>query len=101
MFAWARKATGWFPDRRPASKGTVVAAADHDDGLSYRLRHWPELPGHNRTADVYRALSMMSHRPIDRMWMLAHSRLQAEQVDSLLQRLIDDDAVEVIDGSRS
>ncbi|HEX9718748.1 MAG TPA: hypothetical protein VGA59_03380, partial [Ramlibacter sp.] len=49
---------------------------------------------------VFRALSVMSTRPINRHWILAHSKLRAEQVDKLLQRLVEEGAVEVIDGSK-
>ena len=70
------------------------------DGLIYRLKHWPRLPQEMRTADVLRALSVMSHRPVNRRWILANSRLDAGQVDSLLQRLVDQGAAEVVDGSK-
>ena len=37
--------------------------------LVYRLRHWPEqLPAGSHTADVLRALSGMSNRPVNREW---------------------------------
>ncbi|HWP11640.1 MAG TPA: hypothetical protein VNN06_07450 [Ramlibacter sp.] len=70
------------------------------DDLIYRLKHWPELPAQSRTADVFRALSVMSTRPINRRWILSHSKLRAEQLDQLLMRLIAEGAVEVIDGSK-
>jgi hypothetical protein len=43
---------------------------------------------------------MMSTRPINRGWILSHSKLRAEQVDRLLQRLVGEGAVEVIDGAK-
>jgi hypothetical protein len=73
---------------------------DNDgEGLTYRLKFWPELPSRDRTADVFRALSVMSTRPINRDWILAHSKLRAEHVDHLLRRLVGEGAVEVVDRS--
>jgi hypothetical protein len=57
------------------------------------------LPSRVRTAGVLRALSVMSNRPVNRHWILANTKLQAEDVDRLLARLVAQDAVEVIDGS--
>lgn len=71
-----------------------------DDGLVYRLKAWPDLPAASRTADVYRLLSVMSHRPVNRRWMLANTRLEADSLDALLLRLIGRGAVEVIDTAR-
>ena len=98
LYNWAKRTTTSFADLR-------VAAAQQDepeqgDGLIYRLRHWPDLPHLSRTADVFRALSVMSHRPVNRHWILANSKLQARQVDRLLQQLVDEGAVDVIDGSK-
>jgi hypothetical protein len=71
------------------------------DGLIYKLKYWPRLTGYSRTADVFRALSVMSQRPVNRNWILAHStKMRAAQVDELLQLLVDEGAVEVIDGSK-
>ncbi|MBC5767908.1 hypothetical protein [Ramlibacter albus] len=68
--------------------------------LIYRLKHWPHLPHRQKTADVLRTLSVMSHRPVNRKWILASSRLNEKQVDSLLARLVDQGAVEVTDTSQ-
>ena len=70
------------------------------EGLIYRLKYWPRLPSATRTAEVLRLLSMMSHRPVNRRWMLSHTRMGAASMDRLLQGLIDRGAVEVIDTSR-
>lgn len=99
LFNWARKTTTSFAELRFVPSERVEVDSD-GDGLIYRLKHWPELPTASRTADVLRTLSVMSHRPVNRHWILAHSRLPAAQVDKLLQRLVADDAVEVIDGSK-
>ena len=99
LYNWARKTTTSFAELR-------FASSERDDGghegdaLIYKLKHWPDLPSATKTADVFRALSVMSHRPVNRHWLLTHSKLHARQIDRLLQRLVDDDAVEVIDGSK-
>lgn len=99
LYNWARKTSTSMGELRfMASQGENM---DNDgDRLIYRLKHWPELPGQNRTADVFRALSVMSTRPINRRWILANSKLRAQQVDQLLRQLVDEGAVEVIDGSK-
>jgi hypothetical protein len=99
LYNWARKTTTSIGELRfVPSQGDDIEI--EGDGMIYRLKHWPELPIQNRTADVFRALSVMSTRPINRRWILAHSKLQAEQLDQLLMRLIAEGAVEVIDGSK-
>lgn len=99
LYRWARRTTTSFAELRfVPSEGRGMAA--EDSGLIYRLKHWPELPSRVRTADVLRALSLMSNRPVNRHWILAHSKLQAQDVDRLLARLVAQDAVEVIDGSK-
>jgi len=99
LYRWARRATSSFAELRFVPSERQATAPD-DDGLIYRLKHWPELPSHARTADVLRALSVMSNRPVNRHWLLANSKLQAQEVDRLLARLVAQDAVEVIDGAR-
>jgi hypothetical protein len=81
---------GWAPSR-PSAPEPI------DDGLVYRLKHWPDLPSAVRTADVFRLLSVMSHRAVSRRWMLAHTRLEPIRLDMLLRRLRDRADVEVID----
>ena len=98
LYKWARKTTTTFADLRVMALHRDELDLQ-DDGMIYRLKHWPDLPRTSRTADVYRTLSMMSNRPVNRRWILSHSKLRAEQVDRLLQRLVDDDAVVVVDAS--
>ena len=69
-------------------------------GLVYRLRHWPELPENLHTADVLRALSVMSSRPVNRQWILRHSRLKPQVLDRLLARLAESGDLEVLDTSK-
>lgn len=99
LHSWARKTTSSFTELRfVASQRDVM---DHEeDALIYRLKHWPDLPSFDRTADVFRALSVMSNRPVNRRWILANSKLRAKQVDELLHRLVAEGAVEVIDGKQ-
>jgi len=99
LYSWARKTTTSIGELRfvPSQRDDMENEADD---LIYRLKHWPELPAQSRTADVFRALSVMSTRPINRRWILSHSKLRAEQLDQLLMRLIAEGAVEVIDGSK-
>ena len=98
VFQWARRQRTSFAEMRFASSGSGIVEPG-GGALVYRLKHWPELPSRIRTADVLRALSVMSSRPINRHWILAHSKLRAEDVDSLLARLVEQGAVEVIAGS--
>ena len=39
----------------------------------------------------------MSHRPVNRRWILSNSRMNAGEVDGLLRRLVSQGAVHVID----
>jgi hypothetical protein len=98
FLSWARERTTFFAELRfvPPAHGPVK---HEGDGLIYRLRHWPELPAANKTADVLRTLSVMSNHPVNRHWLLAHSKLSARQLDQLLQWLVKKGAVDVIDTS--
>ncbi len=95
---WARKTSTSFAELRfaPSQRDELE---DHSEDLIYRLKHWPDLPCASRTADVLRTLSVMSTRPVNRGWIMSHSRLRARDVDRLLQRLIAQDAVKIIDPS--
>jgi len=99
LYRWARRTTTSFAELRfvPSERGDMDPESS---GLIYRLKHWPELPSQVRTADVLRALSVMSNRPVNRHWILANSKLRPHDVDRLLARLVEQDAVEVIDGSK-
>lgn len=87
MYRWARKTTSSFFGEL---RHTPAERCDHDhgnDAFAYQLRHWPDLPFTAKTADVLRTLSVMSHRPVNRRWILATSRMKDAQVDVLLERL--------------
>jgi hypothetical protein len=99
FFSWAKRTTTSFAELCSVSPARVEVDSE-GDSLIYRLKHWPELPAERRTANVFRALSVMSHRPVNRRWFATHSKLPATEVDQLLQHLIGEDAVEIIDGSK-
>lgn len=96
--SWARRTSTSFAELRDSGwrsePDTVI-----DDGLVYRLREWPVLPASLRTAPVLRLLSLMSNRPVNRHWMSTHAQLPAAKIDALLQRLVAQNAVDVIDTS--
>ena len=98
FFSWAKRTTTSFAELCSVSSIRPEVEGE-SDSLIYRLKHWPELPSHRRTANVLRALSVMSHRPVNRRWFATHSKLPAREVDQLLEDLIGEDAIEVIDGS--
>ncbi len=100
LYRWAPRTTTSFAELRflvspPQDEDSLPAS----ETLVYRLRHWPELPQRHRTAEVYRALSLMSNRPVNRGWFLRHSRMKARDLDGLLDRLVSQGAVEVVDVS--
>lgn len=68
--------------------------------LIYRLKSWPQLEDGVRTAEVYRMLSLMTTQPLSRRWLLAHSKLEPQQLDELLAHLARKGELEVIDPSR-
>lgn len=94
---WARKTSSVFGELGVAHSS--LGGLHAGDNLVYRLRHWPELPSEHRTAVVYKALSLMSTRPVNRGWFVRHSRMNARDVDLLLRSLLEQDALEVVDVS--
>lgn len=98
LYRWARKTSSSFGDLRFLPSG-VEEAHSAGDALVYRLRHWPELPQSQRTAPVYKALSLMSTRPVNRNWFVRHSRMKPQQLDRLFEILLAQGAVEVVDVS--
>ena len=99
LYQWARKTTSSFSEllAQPERLDHVPAQGGE---LIYRLRRWPELPAGSKTADIYRMLSVMSSRPVNRQWVLRHCGLDPAHADRLLGRLIDAGALEVIDPSK-
>lgn len=92
---WLRKTASSFAALGVDPSDTIVDPTHGGD--IYRLRSWPNLPSNWRTANTYRALSVMSQRPVNRHWLVKHSGLQPQQVDQLLDFLVDRLDVDVID----
>lgn len=97
LFKWARRTTTSFGELSFLSSAHDDSLPGGGDTLVYRLKQWPELPVRHRTAEVYKALSLMSNRPINRAWFLRHSRMKPKELDALLDRLVAQGAVEVVD----
>jgi hypothetical protein len=95
---WARQSFKFLPGLSRADAGRSTAAAD--DQLIYRLKRWPRLPSASMTTDITRTLSVMSTRPVNRRWILNNSSLRTHEVDTMLERLVEQGAVEVTDASR-
>lgn len=86
-------------DPFPATE-VLAANGSGEDQLIYRLRRWPNLPSSSMTTDVTRALSVMSTRPVNRRWLLNNISLKTHEVDNMLRRLVEQDAVEVTDAGK-
>lgn len=99
LYKWARRTTTSFSELRFLTSAHEDTQPGAGDTLVYRLKQWPELPARHRTAEVYKALSLMSNRPVNRAWFLRHSRMKARDLDGLLERLVADGAIEVLDVS--
>src|SRR3954466_15957242 len=82
-----------FKMTRPAAP----AFRGPDANLIYRLKAWPELGDSERTAEIYRILSVMSSQPVNRQWLAARCTLPAQELDKLLRQLLTQGALEVID----
>src|SRR6187402_1318215 len=95
----AHRAVASFDAWRHAAPPPAQAAADGSI-LAYRLLYWPAPPAAGNMTEVYRVLSVMSQRHVSRGWILRTSKLKPAQVDMLLMRLVELQAVEVIDVAR-
>ena len=84
------------PVTRPAAPVVRGPGAD----LIYRLKSWPELGDSERTAEIYRILSVMSSQPVNRQWLAARCTMPAQDLDKLLRQLVAQGALEVIDPAR-
>jgi hypothetical protein len=105
LAAWARRTTTSFTELLSSGFGREDMAPEEPEPAApgepiYRLKQWPRLSSALKTADVFRTLSVMSNRPVNRRWILSSSKMRPEQVDSLIARLIEQGAVEVIDTAR-
>lgn len=75
----------------PAAPGTSESAAKP---YAYRMRAWPEIPPHVRTAPVLRAMSRMSWGPLTHGWILRNCGLSEGQAECLIDLLVAEGAVE-------
>ena len=94
--AWIRLTAAFFDTARRRI-GRAAPSVPIGDELIYRLKLWPNIPSASKTAGMYRTLSVMSSRPVNRRWILRSSGMQAHEVDLLLRRLVEQGAVDVID----
>lgn len=99
LWSWARQACT-TPAGGVRSSADTGAADRPEDHLIYRLKRWPKLPSSGMSTDIYRTLSVMSMRPVNRRWILNNSNIRTHEVDRLLRRLVDQDAVEVTDAAK-
>ena len=89
---WARRASG-FGELTPLDEASAPQPPDR----IYRLRHWPNLPQEWKKVEVLRLLSRMSSSPVRRSWVLAQRGWNARRLDTLLQRLAAQGALQEID----
>jgi|GEM_PF-6926038 hypothetical protein len=68
--------------------------------LIFRLKAWPQLGDAERTAEIYRILSVMSSQPVNRQWLHTRCTMPPQALDKLLRQLVAQGAVEVIDPAR-
>ncbi len=88
-----------LPRRVPGGAATSSKEEGAGD-LIFRMRAWPQLPETGRTAEVYRMLSVMSSRPVNRRWLLSRCGMAPKQLDALLQQWVTEGSIEVIDPAR-
>jgi hypothetical protein len=99
VYRWARRTSAFAESVISGWDREEVEEPQAETCMIYRLRRWPDLPVAHRTAAIYRMLSVMSSRPVNRSWILASSRMQPRQVDGLLAGLVAQGVVEAIDVS--
>jgi hypothetical protein len=74
-----------------------AGAQRHPRQHGWRLRVWPDLPLHQRTAPVLRTLSRMSCGPVSHQWVLDHCKLPPAEAEQLLDRLLEQDCVQLLE----
>lgn len=94
---WIRKTASSFAPLLflPEAPGDDTTVAG--DSRVYRLRHWPALPPCLRTARIYRVMSVMTQRPVNRRWLVLRQGIPPAQADEMLAFLMADNAVDVVD----
>ena len=78
-------------------QGAPVANAAAARRYAYRMRVWPMIPPHLRTAPVLRAMSRMSCGPLTHGWILRNCGLSEGQAECLIDLLVAEGAVERIE----
>lgn len=71
----------------------IVKASDTElmwdgTGFAYRLQSWPELRPAHKTAAFYRALSVMTTRPVSVAWFSKHSGLPTDKAQRVMDWLV-------------
>ena len=97
LHQWIRKTASSFAPLLTLSQDKSTQAVRACEGRVYRLRQWPALPSRWRTAHMYRTLSVMSQRPVNRHWLVTFQGMKPAQADALLSYLTTHDAVDVVD----
>ena len=91
----------WALTRREGREpGPLAQGRQLPGNLIFRMKSWPRLPEAGRTAEIYRVLSVMSHQPVNRQWLLARCTMPPHELDELLRQLVREGALEVIDPAR-
>lgn len=100
LHQWLRKTTSSFALLCATPQDTVLDDTAGCRGLIYRLREWPAvLPEAWHTAPVFRALSVMSQRPVNRHWLVARQGMAPALADALIDYLIAHHAVDIVDAT--
>lgn len=99
LHQWIRKTTSSFAQLCATPQDTVLDDEADRRGLIYKLREWPMLPEAWHTAPVFRALSVMSQRPVNRHWLVARQGMAPAQADALIHYLIKHDVVDIVDAT--
>lgn len=68
----------------------------HGIGFAYRLRAWPALRWADKTAPIYRALSVMSTRPVSVAWFAKRSGISTHRAQEIVDWLMVHDYAEAI-----
>jgi len=99
LHQWIRKTTSSFAQLCATPQDTVLDDSAQHRGLIYKLREWPALPEAWHTAPVFRALSVMSQRPVNRHWLIARHGMAPSQADALIHYLVTHDLVDIVDAT--
>lgn len=91
---WLLRLRFWTSQRISGFAGLdIEEAADTEPmwdgiGFAYRLHDWPILRPSYKTAPIYRALSIMSTRPVSVAWFSRRSGLPMDQAQDVVNWLV-------------